>query len=246
VIFGHAVDLCHKVEVLRRLTCADGHGWPRRAGPYASDLLAGHGSGAAIELEAPQVRACRYLRSGWHRTDLGRGWRGCQARSARRLAGRDCGRDRQQPRGLAAAEDHGRALVGQPKPGSWIALATLITDFQRQHRRNLETGCRCGTEGGEVAAEECCIAPRCRVEPFLDQGGSAALRRARPRSGRAAASGGRPAPARRATARTIRGTPPRLRNKRSRPDCQKRRLCNVFSDSLRAASGRSGRPPVIR
>src|SRR6267143_605637 len=51
-----------------------------------------------------------------------------------------------------------------------FALATTITDFQRQHRRNVETGCRGGTEGGEVTAEECCIAPRCRVEPFLDQG----------------------------------------------------------------------------
>jgi len=51
-------------------------------------------------------------------------------------------------------------------------LATPITDFQRQHRRNVETGCRGGTEGGEVTAEECCIAPRCRVEPFLDQGGA--------------------------------------------------------------------------
>ena len=35
-------------------------------------------------------------------------------------------------------------------------------------------------------------APHCRIEPFLDQGGSAALRRARPRSHRAAALGGRP------------------------------------------------------
>jgi len=41
------------------------------------------------------------------------------------------------------------------------------------------------------------------------------------------------------------GHTPGLRNKRSRPDCQKRRLCNVFSGSLRAASARSGRPPVI-
>src|SRR6266487_5953115 len=60
---------------------------------------------------------------------------------------------------------------------SRLALATPIIDFQRQHRRNVETGCRGGTEGGEVTAEECCIAPRCRIEPFLDQGGSAALRR---------------------------------------------------------------------
>lgn len=45
-ISGHAVHLCHKVEVLRRLTCADGRGWPRRAGLYASDLLAGHSGGA--------------------------------------------------------------------------------------------------------------------------------------------------------------------------------------------------------
>ena len=53
-----------------------------------------------------------------------------------------------------------------------FALATPVTDFQRQHRRNVETGCRGGTEGGEVTVEECCIAPRCRVEPFLDQGGA--------------------------------------------------------------------------
>src|SRR6266496_3057028 len=70
-----------------------------------------------------------------------------------------------------------------------FALATPVTAFQRQHRRNVETGCRGGTEGGEVTAEECCIAPRCRVEPFLDQGGSAALRRARSRTRRAAALG---------------------------------------------------------
>ena len=128
--------------------------------------------------------------------DLGREWRGRQARNAR-LAGRDCGRDRQQPRGLAAAEDHGRALVGQPKQGSWFALATPITDFQRQHRRNVETGCRGGTEGGEVTAEECCIAPRCRVEPFLDQGG-AATRRRWPGAAPGSALGGLPG-ARRAT-----------------------------------------------
>jgi hypothetical protein len=53
-----------------------------------------------------------------------------------------------------------------------FALATPIADFQRQRRRDVETGCRGGTEGGEVTAEECCIAPRCRVEPFLDQGGA--------------------------------------------------------------------------
>src|SRR5690348_2994712 len=58
--------------------------------------------------------------------DLGRGWRGCQARSARLLAGRHCGRDHRQPRGLAAAEDHGRALVGRSKPGSWIVLSVLL------------------------------------------------------------------------------------------------------------------------
>ena len=69
-IFGHPVDLCHKVEAPATVSCVDGHGWPRRAGLYASDLLAGHDSGAAIELEAPQVRAGRYLRSGWHRTVL--------------------------------------------------------------------------------------------------------------------------------------------------------------------------------
>jgi len=60
-----------------------------------------------------------------------------QTRSARRLTGRHCGRDRQQPRGLAAAEDHGRALVGQPKPGSWIALAARAGVFQRKHRGRL-------------------------------------------------------------------------------------------------------------
>jgi hypothetical protein len=57
-----------KLSYSTTVTCADGHGWPHPAGLYASDLLAGHGSGAAIELEAPQVRVCRYLRSGWHRT----------------------------------------------------------------------------------------------------------------------------------------------------------------------------------
>jgi hypothetical protein len=57
-----------KLRYSATVTCADGYGWPCRAGLYASDLLAGHSSGAAIELEAPQVRACRYLRSGWHRT----------------------------------------------------------------------------------------------------------------------------------------------------------------------------------
>ena len=41
------------------MTSANGHGWPRRAGLYASDLLAAHDRGAAIELEASQVRACR-------------------------------------------------------------------------------------------------------------------------------------------------------------------------------------------
>jgi len=65
---GHAVDLCTKLRYTATVTCADGHGWPRRARLHASDLLAGHGSGAAIKLEAPQVRACRYRRSGWHRT----------------------------------------------------------------------------------------------------------------------------------------------------------------------------------
>ena len=67
----------------------------------------------------------------------------------------------------------GLSPASLPKRGSWFDLATPITDFQRQHRRNVETGCRGGTEGGEVTAEECCIAPRCRVEPFLDQGGAA-------------------------------------------------------------------------
>jgi len=71
----------------------------------------------------------------------------------------------------------GLSPASLPKRGSWFDLATPITDFQRQHRRNVETGCRGGTEGGEVTAEECCIAPRCRVEPFLDQGGSIARRR---------------------------------------------------------------------
>ena len=56
-IFRHPVDLCHKVEAPAIVTCVDGHGWPRREGLYASDLLAGHADGAAIELETPQVRA---------------------------------------------------------------------------------------------------------------------------------------------------------------------------------------------
>lgn len=59
-----ATKLRHSTTV----TCTDGHGWPRRAGLDTSGLLARHGSGAAIELEAPQVKACGYLRSGWHRT----------------------------------------------------------------------------------------------------------------------------------------------------------------------------------
>ena len=71
-----------------------------------------------------------------------------------------------------------------------FALATPITDFQRQHRRNVETGCRGGTEGGEVTAEECCIASRYRVEPFLDQGGPAS------RAARRACGAGAPVPAR--------------------------------------------------
>jgi len=89
------------------------------------------------------------------------------------------------------------AITGLPSRSipTAIALATPITDFQRQHRRNVETGCRGGTEGGEVAAEECCIAPRCRVEPFLDQGGAAARRRVR-RSPRRALALRRPRPAR--------------------------------------------------
>jgi len=44
-----------------------------------------------------------------------------------------------------------------------FALATPVTEFQRQHRRNVETGCHGGTEGGEVTAEECCIAPALRL-----------------------------------------------------------------------------------
>jgi hypothetical protein len=71
-----------------------------------------------------------------------------------------------------------------------IALATPITDFQRQHGQNVETGCRGGTEGGEVTAEKCClvpvcIAPRCRVEPYWIKAaplrGTAAPRRRFPR-----------------------------------------------------------------
>ena len=60
--------LATKLRYSAVVTCTNGPEWPRRAGLYASDLLAGHGSGAAIELEAPQVRARRFLRSGWHRT----------------------------------------------------------------------------------------------------------------------------------------------------------------------------------
>ena len=53
------------------------------------------------------------------------------------------------------------------KPSCWeFRSGDAYYDFQRQHRRNVETGCRGGTEGGEVTAEECCIAPRCRVEPY--------------------------------------------------------------------------------
>ena len=65
---GHAVHLCHKVEALRPVTCADGHGWQRQAGLYASDQLAVTAAALAIGLEAPQDRACRCLRSRWHRT----------------------------------------------------------------------------------------------------------------------------------------------------------------------------------
>jgi hypothetical protein len=76
-----------------------------------------------------------------------------------------------------------------------FALATPITDFQRQHRRNVETGCRGGTEGGKaLTTEECCIAPRCRVEPYLIKATPAAplarrQRRALPPKARAAHAG---------------------------------------------------------
>src|SRR5262245_32509024 len=48
----------------------------------------------------------------------------------RGFARRDCSRDRQQPRGSAGAEDHGRALVAQPKQGSWFAMAASAGVFQ--------------------------------------------------------------------------------------------------------------------
>jgi hypothetical protein len=67
-VFGHGLDLCHKGEAPVTLTCVDGHGCPGRLRLNASDLLAGHGGGVAIELEALQVRARSCLRSGWHRT----------------------------------------------------------------------------------------------------------------------------------------------------------------------------------
>jgi hypothetical protein len=70
-----------KLRYPATVTCADGQGWPRRARLYASDLLAGHGSGAAIELEAPQVRACKYLRSGWHRTSVSCIAEGCECQT---------------------------------------------------------------------------------------------------------------------------------------------------------------------
>ena len=72
------MDLCHKVEVPATVTCVDGHGWPRRAGLYASDLLAGHGSGVAIELEALQVRTQKVPQVGMAQ-DIGimRGESGC-------------------------------------------------------------------------------------------------------------------------------------------------------------------------
>jgi hypothetical protein len=68
----------------------------------------------------------------------------------------------------------GLSPASLPKRGSWFDLATPITDFQRQHRRNVETGRRGGTEGGEVTAEECYIAPRCRVEPYWIKGARSA------------------------------------------------------------------------
>jgi hypothetical protein len=57
------------------------------------------------------------------------------------------------------------AITGLPSRSTptAIALATPVTEFQRQHRRNVETGCHGGTEGGEVTAEECCIAPALRL-----------------------------------------------------------------------------------
>ena len=85
------------------MTCADGHGWPRQAGLYASDLLTGHGSGAAIELEAPQVRTCRYLRSGWHRTA-----------SVRPRSAGLCGLGGSLLDLLDRAEDHRRGALDRP------------------------------------------------------------------------------------------------------------------------------------
>jgi hypothetical protein len=68
------------------------------------------------------------------------------------------------PYRAVAVDDHWAAVRSIPTA---IALATPITDFQRQHRRNVETGCRGGTEGGEVTAEECCIAPHLTWDPAL-------------------------------------------------------------------------------
>lgn len=42
----------------------------------------------------------------------------------------------------------GLSPASLPKRGSWFDLATPITAFQRQHRRNVETIRRGGTEGG--------------------------------------------------------------------------------------------------
>jgi hypothetical protein len=49
--------------------------------------------------------------------------------------------DRQQPRGLAAAEDHGLALVGQPKQGSWLALGMSGRTCGIWHRELLICHC---------------------------------------------------------------------------------------------------------
>src|SRR5437879_1053326 len=58
--------------------------------------------------------------------DLGRGWRGLPDAAEAAIVN--------SYEDWAVADDYGRALVGQPKRGCWFALATPITDFQRQHR----------------------------------------------------------------------------------------------------------------
>jgi hypothetical protein len=48
-----------KLRYADTVTYGNGHGWPRPPGQYASDSLAGDASGAAIKLEAPQVKGLK-------------------------------------------------------------------------------------------------------------------------------------------------------------------------------------------